>query len=227
MKLIIYLAVWKRPEITEICFMGIDRIRKRGVHDIEAFAVISEEEMKPLCDKYEIEYCFYKNHPLGEKKNYGVSQLIKKDFDYMVEIGSDDILKNEFFDVYGWDLPVMSLKDFLVINTKDLRCRHLSRYRGGTGRAIRKDALEKVGKLWHDGKIKGLDGNSTINLARVGLMERVYSTEPVTIDLKSSVNISPFRGSIGYQYDFDKAVDGLSAEEIEAIKALSNVEVES
>jgi hypothetical protein len=97
----------------------------------------------------------------------------------------------------------------------------LSGYRGGTGRAIRKDALVKTGKVWHDTRIKGLDGSSTFNLGRSGFLEKQYRTDPVTIDLKSEVNISPFRGSIGYQYDLDKALSGLSEQEIDAIKCLA------
>src|SRR6478752_4031551 len=95
-RLLVFLAVWKRPEITEICFMGIDRLRKTGLFPIEAFAVISEESMIPLCEKYNIDYCFYKNEPLGEKKNFGLTEAYKKEWDYLVEIGSDDLLKNEY-----------------------------------------------------------------------------------------------------------------------------------
>ena len=80
MRLMIFLAVWKRPEITEICFMGINRLRKSGLFPIEAMAVISEESMKPLCKKYGIDYVMYKNEPLGEKKNYGLREAMKKDF---------------------------------------------------------------------------------------------------------------------------------------------------
>lgn len=35
---------------------------------IEALAVISEETMIPLCEKYGIRWVFYKNEPVGERK---------------------------------------------------------------------------------------------------------------------------------------------------------------
>src|SRR5688572_7778218 len=127
-KLLIFLAVWKRPEITEICFMGINRLRKSGLFPIEAFAVISEESMIPLCEKYDVQYCFYKNQPLGEKKNYGLSQAMKKDFDYLIEIGSDDLLKTELLEAYApyfGHKHFIGLSSFYYLNSEDFECRKI------------------------------------------------------------------------------------------------------
>ena len=82
-KLLLFLAVWQRPVITEICFMGLERLRKN--FNVDAFAVISEDSMKPLCKKYSIDYCMHENLPLGSKKNYGLTQAMKKDFDFLVD----------------------------------------------------------------------------------------------------------------------------------------------
>jgi hypothetical protein len=92
-KILIYLAVWKRPQITELCFLGIQRLRRS--FNVEALAVISEEEMKPLCEKYGVHWVMYKNEPLGEKKNYGLRKAKEFDFEYLMEIGSDDKLSVE------------------------------------------------------------------------------------------------------------------------------------
>jgi len=221
MKILIYLAVWKRPDITEICFMGINRLRSLGIHQIEAFAVISEEEMIPLCNRYDIDYCFYKNYPLGEKKNYGVTQALKKDFDYLVEIGSDDLLKNEFLTLYPWNGPVHGLLDFIILNSEDGACRRVSGKAlcFGTGRAIRKDALES-GNLWIDKQTRSLDKQSTFALARRGFLEsRFKSEEPLAIDIKSEVNIWPYTKQ-GTKYELEKALIGLSEQEVTAIKSL-------
>lgn len=222
-KLLIYLAVWKRPVITEICFMGIKRLQKIPGFDIQALAVISEESMIPLCEKYGVDWCFTKNEPLGAKKNYGLAQAIRKQFDYLVEIGSDDILKDEFLDLYSWDRHVFALSDFLMINTEDGECRrrtkHMAYY--GTGRAISRIALEAVSKLWPDNINKGLDNNSTYILAKNGFGEkRVACDDPVVLSLKSDVNIWPFE-SLGIEYPLDKALNGLSEEEINAIRCLA------
>lgn len=221
MKIVFFIPVWKRPEITEICFMGIDRLRKLGIHEVSGFAVISEEEMKPLCDRYGIEYCFYKNLPLGEKKNYGVNQLLKKDFDYMVEIGSDDILKNEFLTLYPWNIPVMKLADFIIMDSETLECRRISgkipKY--GTGRAISRNVLETV-KLWPEKSNKGLDNSLMMAISIAGYPIKWFkSEEPISIDIKSEVNIWPF-SNVGKKYPLEKALLGLSEVEIEAIKQI-------
>lgn len=229
MKLLIYLAVWKRPEITEICFMGIARLRGLGIHEIEAFAVISEEEMIPLCEKYDVKYCMHKNLPIGEKKNHGLREAMSIDFEYMVQIGSDDLLKNEFLSFYPWDKHVMGLNDFIIINSETGGCRRLSCSISsfGTGLSIRKDVIEKCGDLWHPDKNRGLDRSLCYTLAKNGFMEHRYSrAEPLSVDIKSKVNISPY-SSIGTKYPIEKAFDGLSEMEVEAIKALQYAGVEN
>lgn len=226
MKLLIYTAVWKRPEITEICFMGIKRLQKVHGFEISAFAVISEESMIPLCEKYGVDWCMYDNLPLGRKKNYGVSQALKKDFDYLIEIGSDDLLKNEYLEAiapyFGADL--IGIDHCIYINSETGGCRSVVFPKGfGMGRAMSRKAIEKVGKIWPDGISQSMDNNSimTFALQRIG-ETRVKSLVPLGIDIKSKVNIWPYSAYTGLseKYPIEKAFDGLNSEEVTAIKML-------
>lgn len=222
-KLLIFLAVWRRPEITEICFLGINRLRKSGLAPIDAFAVISEESMIPLCKKYGIDYVMHPNYPLGEKKNYGLKAAMQKDFDYLIEIGSDDVLKTEFLSLYPFEKDVYGLKDFITLNTDDGACRRLSYRDGafGVGRAISRRAIESVGQLWHPKQTHGLDNHSEFELSKKGfLMTRIDSEKPLTIDIKGPDNLWPFNYLAGSHYELDDALEGLSEEEINAIKCL-------
>jgi hypothetical protein len=146
MRLLVFLAVWKRPEITEICFVGINRLIKNSRLPIEAFAVISEESMIPLCDRYNIRWTFYKNDPLGEKKNHGLNEAMKLEWDYLLEIGSDDLVKDELIDLYEpyfWKWDLFGTKDAIIINSADGMCRRLnSDTTYGLGRCISRKALE-------------------------------------------------------------------------------------
>lgn len=122
-KILIYLAAWKRPEITEICFLGIERLRRYNPakYSISAFAVISEESMIPLCEKYGIDWCMHANKPVGKKKNYGLQQIIDHDFDYLLEIGSDDLVKSEALDLYAQYFGkhhYLSLGDVYFLNSE-------------------------------------------------------------------------------------------------------------
>ena len=146
MRLLVFLAVWKRPEITKICFVGINRLIKNSRLPIEAFAVISEESMIPLCKKYNINYTFYKNEPVGEKKNHGLNEAMKLKWDYLLEIGSDDLVKDELIDLYEPFLGKYDLfgtKDAIVIDSENGRCMRLnSDTTYGLGRCISRKALE-------------------------------------------------------------------------------------
>jgi hypothetical protein len=220
-KLLFFLAVWKRPEITEICFMGLDRLKKSTMWNVDAFAVISEESMIPLCERYGVKWVMHDNLPLGKKKNFGLSEALKEDFDYLVEIGSDDIFKNEFLNLYTWDRDVFALADFVMLNTQDGECRRLSKHHAyyGTGRAISKKALLQMGPLWKDKLNHGLDNDSTFALAKKGFLEKRVPSEPVVIGLKSEVNIWPFEKK-GSEYPLEKALEGLSDQEVNAIRCL-------
>lgn len=211
--------------------MGINRLRKSGRFPIEAFAVISEESIIPLCEKYNVEYCFYKNEPVGEKKNFGLAEAYKKEWDYLIEIGSDDLLKDEYLKAMA---PYFGVHDLLgighvvYINSEDGACRrYQTRTSFGLGRAISRKAIDKVGtKLWADRLNKGMDNNSNFFFARHGVLEKkVISSEPLAIDIKGPDNIWPFNYLIGSPYELDEALTGLSEEETNAIRSLINVTV--
>jgi hypothetical protein len=227
MKLMIFLAVWKRPEITEICFMGINRLRNFSRETIDAFAVISEESMIPLCNKYDIKWAMANNHPLGAKKNYGIKEVLKYDFDYLIEIGSDDLLKNEVLTTYKWDSPVMGLMDFALIDTQTGDCKSIKSTipKYGAGRAIKRFVLESC-EIWENNKSRGMDNSSCRILATNGfLMQGVKSEEPLVVALKSDTNLWGYDSVMGKKYPIQKAFEGLSEEEVNAINYLIHVAV--
>lgn len=273
MRLLVFLAVWKRPEITEICFMGLRRLRKNSLHPIEVLAVISEESMIPLCRKYDIRWTFYKNEPLGEKKNYGLTEAMKLEWDYLIEIGSDDLLKDELITTYSdyfGKYDMFGTKDSVIINSEDGKCNRLkSDTPFGLGRCIKRSVIEKhchgvdvlvseglistgrttakgqVGffkieqaeeieklgrgkivsgpryKMWKDELNRSLDNSSNYYLLTLGVGYKTVKTEkPLTIDIKSKENIWPFSEKVGVKYDIEKALEGLSQEEQNALCVL-------
>lgn len=225
MRILIFTAVWKRPEITEICFMGINRLKRVPGFDVKGFAVISEESMIPLCNKYGVDWCMAANHPLGAKKNYGVKQALKHDFDYMIEIGSDDLLKDEVLRLYKWDAPVLGLMDFALVDTHNGNAKRITTNipKYGAGRAIQRFVLESF-ELWNDKLSRGMDNSSSMKLGQAGIMQRgVRSEEPLVVGLKSDVNLWSYKSIPGEKYSLDKALEGLSTEEVNAIKALQHV----
>lgn len=232
MKLMFFLAAWKRPDITEICFMSINRLRSLGVHEIDCVAVISEASMIEICERHGIKWCMHENLPLGRKKNYGLTHAMRFDFDHLIEIGSDDVLKNDFLTVYDpwWGKrDILGMTQFVMMNSENGECRLWNHSNGtfGAGRSISRVALESCKeldgyKLWSDGINRGLDNDSTFRLAEKGFLEKRVKTDiPLLIDIKSSENINRYDFTPGgTTYEYAKAISGLSYEEVCALKDL-------
>ena len=223
-RLLIFLAVWKRPEITEICFMGIERLKKYGLFPIEAFAIISEESMIPLCEKYNIKYCMYKNEPLGEKKNYGISQALKLEWDYLIEIGSDDLLYNKYLDEIKPHLgkPWFGINHVVYINSEDGACRRFGTKRPfGMGRAISRKTVEALHPMWNNLINKGLDNDASFFMATRGVLGFQIRTDyPLGVDIKSKTNIWAFNYLVGVPHEINEVFEKLSEQEINAIECL-------
>lgn len=162
-KILFFLAVWQRPEITELCFMGLQRLMKRG--NVKSLAVISEESMIPLCEKYDIDFIMHENLPLGKKKNALLNAMMKQDFDYAIELGSDDLIFDEVFEAYQ---PFMERgEDFfgsnkmIFVDAINGECRFYTALEAqygigwGLGRCFSRKLLEATGGKK---KIKALTG---------------------------------------------------------------------
>jgi hypothetical protein len=225
--LLIYVALWQRAEITELCFKGLDRLREHPDYNIQVLAVLSEDEMIPLCKKYDVGYVFHENLPLGKKKNFGLQAAKHLKFDYMMEIGSDTLLMNELLDEYKKYIGVyefFGISDCAFIDSETGSCRRVggaSTY--GGGRMIHRDILVRCDwKLWKDDINKGLDNNSILRLqsAGTGYRQIKSSSYPMVIDVKSPVNIWPFNHLVGQAYDIEEILKRLSNDEVEHLKQL-------
>jgi glycosyltransferase involved in cell wall biosynthesis len=96
MKILAYMAIWKRPEITERCFKGLKKL------GLEVFAVVSEDWAEDLCKKYKAGFVRTENNPLGKKLNTGLAALMGKRFDYLMTIGSDNFINPALFEAYKY-----------------------------------------------------------------------------------------------------------------------------
>ena len=224
-KLLVYLAVWKRPHITEICFNGILRLKTHPDFDIQAVAVISEESMIPLCERYGVNWVMAENTPLGAKKNKGLQFCKQFDFDYLMEIGSDDLITNDLLTHY---LPFLKygfigVKDIVYINSINGECSRLQSNNStyGAGRIISRAFLEKAKwTLWKDHINKGMDNNSIFKMATLNIGYKMVPPmeTPGVIDIKSDVNIWKFNPQLGRAYDVKEVFKKLSPVEVEMIE---------
>lgn len=231
MKLLIYTQVWKRPEITEICFIGINRLRKLcPQYQIEAFAVISEEEFIPLCNLHKIHWVMAENLPLGRKHNTGIREALKLDWDYVMNIGSDDIVSHEIFTQYQKYFDRKC--DFFGINSIgffDAKTQGFifnqtdSTFPYGAARVMSRRLIEQVDPFWPDELNKGLDRASQANARERGFdISIVKINEPLVIDIKSNVNIWGFKKYSGIQWDIHYISTKFSQREYKLLQELKD-----
>lgn len=236
-KLLIYTALWKRPEITAICFEGIKRLQAYDPErfDITPFCVVSTEEDAALCEYYEFDHCMAPNIPLGRKWNIGLRQALDNlEWDYLVQIGSDDLLHSHLLESYDRiiqdGIPHAGVRDLYFVNpaTREAISYTYSRtfYRLiGAGRIFSRTALEASFPLWNDGINKALDFSSENKLISSGYPHHIINTEsPRVLDIKSSTNIWSFdrlmRNGQGTKVPFDLALEWVSETERELIEEL-------
>ena len=112
-------------------------------------ACISEPEMKPLCDKYGVMSVFHENTPLGRKKNFLLQEALKLNFDYLMELNSDDIIKNELVDKYiqliknGVDY--VTLRNFCYMDSKTGHMNQIdSQTAFAIGKLVKRELVEKA-----------------------------------------------------------------------------------
>jgi hypothetical protein len=141
-RILILIPVWKRPEITELCFSGLDRLRKHRP-DLTVLTIISEEDYEARCKAHNIAYTFFENSPLGRKKNHGLNEALKLEWDYLIEINSDDLIKNELLDIYDtMEDHYLALRNFCFLDSVTLGCRQFeSKTAYGIGRRYSREAV--------------------------------------------------------------------------------------
>lgn len=145
-KILVYFAVHKRLEVLKVCLKGIRRLQKydKKRFDIQPFAVCSTEEESNVLLHFDIPHIIHENQPLGEKKNAGLRAAMTLEWDYLMELGSDDLLKSELLDLY---YPMFKRGDlawglnscyFFELGTNKVGI-HENHYAIGAGRCFKRD----------------------------------------------------------------------------------------
>jgi len=228
MKILVLTPVWKRPEITELYCLGILRLKRK--FDIDVLCVCSPEDPTHntlILDKYKIPYVLHENK-LGKKKNFGLQEALKKDWDYLLEMNSDDIIKDELIEVYAklmeQGVPFIGMGNFVFYNSETGESKECT-FRDshtvfGIGRAYKRDVVEGK-KLWDDEADRGMDNHSERVLMKDKVYARITTTEePLAFDIKSNVNLWSYKQMPGKPYLTGKLFMGLSDAEKEHLNGL-------
>lgn len=199
MKIIVLTAVWKRHELFRIFKQGFNRINKDSNHEL-TLVTIGSEEIKFSSNHVETE-----NKPLSNKWQKGIDYIKDMEFDYVLMLGSDDIVCSKLLKVYTKSMEesidLIGLIDCYFLDSRDSTFKFWQGYKNhrrgesiGMARMISKRLIEKMGwKVWSDGLNKGLDSSMMKNLKRIKYTEKMFNCKKegiAAIDIKTDINVS-------------------------------------
>ena len=114
MKILILTAFHERPEISKIYWLGIERLRQ--YFNINTFAIVSDSDNLKLAEQSSDNILFTSNEQLGRKMNHGLSEAMKLQFDYLMHLGSDDLITNNILSKYNNYIIYVLLDAYCIHN---------------------------------------------------------------------------------------------------------------
>lgn len=190
----------KRHAVSEMYARGIIRFIENSGHEIDLVACISEKESEEICIRYGIEYTYAENKAIGYKWNRALEFAKKKEWDYLMIMGDDDLIHADAWEFinplleqgnkyFGFDRIF-----FHNLPTSDTMKYIIEEPHGGVmgcGRFIAREVVDKIGLLWLDEQQTGCDKISGDKIRKAGY-ERTLITECLMIDLKTEMNVWKF-----------------------------------
>lgn len=222
-KILILLPIWGRESIVKICFDNLKDLQKD--FNIEVLCVVSEQWAKILAFEYGFKYVNAPNECLGTKMNIGVEESLKYQYDYLMNLGSDDIITKELFEIYEplfkENYPFFGGTRLTIIDSKSKRLKTTD-YQAmiGAGRCIRKDVLKDVLEIqpMYSKIQRGLDFNSMSKFKCA--MKEIKNPFRTIYDIKSDTNIWAYDNLGGDELEFEKGIEGLTTKQIDNILEL-------
>src|SRR6056297_372717 len=154
MKIICLTAVHQRREITGIFYQGFadQRVRalKEGI-DLSLQVVASDTEDIELANFFGHTPAEAPNLPLGAKHNTGLKHALVQDFDYLMQLGSDDFLCDSFWQdkhvkqALEQRVPIFGFNNLLVMHATERKMKHSNFLRPfGAARFIHRSLLDSA-----------------------------------------------------------------------------------
>lgn len=232
MKVLIFTAIHGRQEITELFLMGIKRLQmfpEKNPNTIKLLCVASEPEDIEFLKSKGIDVVQHPNNPLSKKMEFCFREALKRDFDYLMNLGSDDLLDHDVFPMYynklmAEGVECFGMKTIGVVNFETLEaglyCYNYHRRQDmilGAGRMLSRSlCLKFKDKALYPGeKNNGLDMLSENQIKQFTKLTPVETARPMLVDVKSKTNIWKWRDVIkgSSRLDFDKLTHFTSKEE--------------
>ena len=202
MKIIANIPCWKRPEVLRLMIQYIPQWLE------PVFCVSPEDphvdELVSTIQLYGYDVVSAPNEPLGLKQNKLIKYIVQnKDFDYMMHLGSDDIINPNILSLY---LPYMSRGvDFFGIgdvyfwkygsDKMQLLENYNDKHAIGGARMISRRLLDQCGDIYPDHVCCGMDNHSREVIKQKSGVDDVLikAGDPMLVDIKTNTNINPLQ----------------------------------
>jgi hypothetical protein len=162
--------------------------------------VVSGEEDKSICNQYHVFHITQQNNPATEKWNKALSYMRTMGVDYVMILGSDDIISTEF--VRKTMTEMAKNIDYIGCTVFYFFCgQGLDRGKlvkldtpqtKGIGRTVSKRVLDLCDwRLWDVEKNWGMDAIATKNILKCNPTKAII--EDIIVDVKTKDNLNSFK----------------------------------
>ena len=210
LKLAIVTAVWKRPEVFELFAKGIHALTVNTAIDIYVIVAGSEgKASQKMVEKHGFIYVEVPNEPLATKVNQPVLIAKRLKVDYVLCLGSDDLISIELLKVYEEymrkGIDFIAVTDFYFYDMESKKAAYWGGYTenwrkghtAGAGRLLSKRLLNYWDwKPWEIKDSKILDTSIQNKLKITPHSSMIFSLKDkgvFALDIKSETNMTPFK----------------------------------
>lgn len=204
----IVTACWKRPEVFE---MFANATKKLNHPDLEIIVIVAGSEgakSKHMVEKHGFIYIEIENDPLASKMNITTILAGKLQCDYVLCVGSDDLITNELLCVYAEQINLqidyVAVLDWYFYDTISKKMSYWGGYSDsrrightcGAGRLISARLMNEWNwQPWQIKHSKILDNSMQDKLKTTPHTSFIFSLKQFNVyafDIKSNVNMTPF-----------------------------------
>lgn len=220
-KILVLLPIWKREKITLICLDNLKKLQKS--YDIDVLCIVSEQWAKVAAFDRGFKYVNAPNDCLGTKMNIGIREAVKYPFDYLMNLGDDDIITERLLKTYEPymenETPILGISKVTFLDSVSKEAKNFDyKILIGAGRCIKRDILERElekGDIYDKIQV-GLDNNSMKKFEKY-VAHIIDVGFGCLIDIKSDVNIWDYKILSGDEVTFEEAVKELETKQIDSI----------
>lgn len=176
---------------------AIHRFNEHGIELYPYYAVSDKENYNLIAGKEYFIEC--SNALIGQKHNLLLQFALQDEWDYMLQLGSDDLLLDEAIDKIAVEMhkgvEFGAFQELYVVNRATRQMKYFkSKQCFGAGRFFSRRVvdlvLQKKGVFWTPEKQRGLDGDSSRRVTQVTKLWVKVLDGAFGVDIKGKENIN-------------------------------------